>query len=61
MKAIQSKSTGMDSAQSVLYAISSVKHILVTHGLSPQLDYELLERRILFSTSKKMTSTIAGA
>ena len=42
MKAIQSKSTGMDSAESVLYAISSVKHILVTHGLSPQLDYEFL-------------------
>lgn len=52
-KAIQSNSTEVDWAQSVLYAISSVKHILVTHGLSAQLDRDPW-------ISEKMSSTIAG-
>lgn len=53
MKAIPSKSTGVDSAQSGLHAPSGVKDTLVANGLSPQLDCELLEGRILSSIAKK--------
>lgn len=67
MKAIPSKSTGLDSAQSGLCAMSSIKNTLVTNGPSPQLDCELLEGETLFSKSKKqktktnMSSTKAHA
>lgn len=53
MKAIPSKSTGLNSAQSGLCAMSSIKNTLVTNGPSPQLDCELLEGETLFSKSKK--------
>lgn len=53
MKAIPSKSAGLDSAQSGLCAISSIKNTLVTNGRSPQLDCEPLKGEALSSISKK--------